>query len=434
MTIRAPGRCRPDALEVARPIAGGQDRTQGDGAWRSVGSGSGSGGPRERGSRHEAVPLASTRAIQRSGASISAGLRQRLGSLPQASQGRRPALLGDGPDELLAFAVLLHLEVHAGDPEHRPLERCPPRPPLVEACGDPLHARHELLPDVIHHVVAEALEQAHHGLCLAEQAALLLAHELLHPVPAVTLAAERAAEPAHRVPAKPARIAPEQRQLSLEATGQVRPQPGMGLEFERVRRLVERDPRPERDQRHVERARRHAHVLLDEQQPTRGDLRGQHGEVVLAEHALAHEPEQDAELARGHPAVGERHRRLGEAAAGRHDLVEELALQAADERGERRRVGADPAGAIDDLRPFDDAGQLRLERRAERGHDPLHGLPVVRLRRPELLDREAAGGAPQAPDRGPLDTGPVHQAAGRGRPAPPAGRGPSPRHPAPSRR
>src|SRR4029453_2428206 len=110
----------------------------------------------------------------------------------------------------LTLAVLLHLEVHAGDPEHRPLDLCPPRSPLMETGRDPLDARHQLFSAVVHHVVAEALEQAHHGLCLAEQAALLLAHELLHPVPAVTLAAERAAQPAHRVPSETARVAPEQ--------------------------------------------------------------------------------------------------------------------------------------------------------------------------------------------------------------------------------
>ena len=92
-------------------------------------------------------------------------------------------------------------------------------------------------------------------------------------------------------------------------------------------------------------------------------LGGEQGEVVLAEDLRAHEAEQEAELAGRHPAVGEGHRRLGEAAAGRHDLVEQLRLELADQLGEGRDVRVDPAGPVDDGRPLDDARQLGPERR-----------------------------------------------------------------------
>ena len=83
---------------------------------------------------------------------------------------------------------------------------------------------------------------------------------------------------------------------------------------------------------------------------------GQQREVVLAQDARAHEPEQEPELAGRHPAVGERHRRLGQAAAGRDDLVEQVRLELADQRRERARVGAHPAGPIDDARPLTTPG------------------------------------------------------------------------------
>ena len=66
-------------------------------------------------------------------------------------------------------------------------------------------------PDLVHDVVAEALEQAHDGLGLAEQPALLLAHEPLHPVLAVALAAQGPPEAAHRLAAEAADVAAEQR-------------------------------------------------------------------------------------------------------------------------------------------------------------------------------------------------------------------------------
>ena len=72
-------------------------------------------------------------------------------------------------------------------------------------------------------------------------------------------------------------------------------------------------------------------------------------------------PSSRPELAGRDPAVRERHRRLGEAAAGRDHLVEQVLLELPDERGERRGVGPHPARAIDDPGPLDDARQLRPE-------------------------------------------------------------------------
>ena len=102
---------------------------------------------------------------------------------------------------------------------------------------------------------------------------------------AAALAAERPAEAADRLAAEPAGVLAEQRQLALEALGEVRPEPGMRLELEGVGRLVERDPGPERADRHAQRAGRGPDVLLDEEQPAGRGLGRQQREVVLAQDA-----------------------------------------------------------------------------------------------------------------------------------------------------
>ena len=166
----------------------------------------------------------------------------------------------------------------------------------------------------------------------------------------------------------------------------------MGLELEGVGRLVEGDPGPERADRHAQRSRRRADVLLDEQEPAGRGLHRQQRQVVLAEHARAHEPEQEPELAVGHPAIGQRHRRLGQPAARRDHLVEQVRLELADQRRERADVGANPAGPIDHRRALHDARQRRPQRGGERRDDPRHRVGVGRLGGPQLRPVEGARG------------------------------------------
>ena len=287
------GRRGADPLEVARPVAGRQDRAQRDGRGRTARAAAGSR------AGHDALAGAAggpsrTRAIQRSGCSISPSRGNVSGPSQRRASAAFPRASAIGADEDLALLVLLELEVHPGQPEHRPLERGATRASLVEAGADLFDARHEVATDLVHDVVAEALEQAHHGLCLAEQPPLLLAHQPLHPVLAAALAAQGSSHAAHRLPAEAPDVAAEQAQLPLEARREIRPQPGVRLEFEGVGRLVEGDPRPERPEWHAEGARRLADVLLDEQQSTGCRLRRQQRDVVLAEHAPAHEAEQQA--------------------------------------------------------------------------------------------------------------------------------------------
>ena len=85
------------------------------------------------------------------------------------------------------------------------------------ASTDPLDVRHQVLAHLVHDVVAEALEQAHDGLRLAEQATLLLAHEALQPVFAIALAAQGATQAAHGLATHPSHVAPEETHLALKA-------------------------------------------------------------------------------------------------------------------------------------------------------------------------------------------------------------------------
>ena len=140
-------------------------------------------------------------------------------------------------------------------------------------------------------------------------------------------------------------------------------------------------------------------------------------EVVLAEHARAHEPEQEAELAGRDPAIGERHRRLGEAAAGRHDLVEQVRLELADERREGRRCwrgpsrpGRRPPDALDDAR----AASVPSASRQAPARSAAIAARVGRFGGRAARPRSACPGAAAQPaDGDPLDRRPVDEARAR---------------------
>ena len=227
------------------------------------------------------------------------------------------------------------------------------------------------------------------------------------------LAAEGPPERPEGVPAQRLGRSADHRQLPLEPLGEVRAQPGMALELERVGRLVEGDPRPERPDRDVEGPRRGPDVLLDEEKPAVLGLGRQQGEVVLPQHPRAHEPEQEPDLAGRHPAVGDHHRRRGEPATGADDLAEEIALDPGDERAERRDVGPDPAGPVDDHRPLDDPGQGRPEGFGQPRHDDGHRLAVGGVGGLQLERAERAGGGRGPLHRESLHRGPVDEALPR---------------------
>jgi hypothetical protein len=109
--------------------------------------------------------------------------RQRLGALPQAAESGRAAGLGDESHEALTLAVLLELDVHPGEAHDGALERRAARvATLVEAGADSLDSGDQVPTDLVHHIVAEPFEQAHHRLRFPEEAALLVVHQPFDPV------------------------------------------------------------------------------------------------------------------------------------------------------------------------------------------------------------------------------------------------------------
>ena len=85
-----------------------------------------------------------------------------------------------------------------------------------------------------------------------------------------------------------------------------------------------------------------------------------------------------------------------------------------DELAERRDVGPDPAGPVDDARALDDARQLRPEGFGEARDDPRHRGRVLRLRGAQLVGGQRPRRRPQAADRDPLGLRPVDEALAGG--------------------
>ncbi len=198
---------------------------------------------------------------------------------------------------------------------------------------------------------------------------------------ATTLATDRPSQAAQCLATEAAGIAAKQRELPFEAFGQIWPEPGMSLEFEGMGGFMQRDPGPERPDRHAQGSGGRPDVLLDEQEAARRRLHRQRGEVVLAEDGGAHESEEEADLATRHPAIGEGHRRLGQPTADGDHLIEQVRFELADERRERSDIGPDPACTIDDGGAFDDAGQGRPESTRQGRDDARHRLGVERFDR-----------------------------------------------------
>ncbi len=101
-----------------------------------------------------------------------------------------------------------------------------------------------LLAHIVHDPVAEALHEAHHQLRLAQQSPLLGGHEPDQG------ALGRGRAPADHELADAtgldlARIGQEATDLALQPLAEVGPEPGMRLQLEGVRRLVQGDPGPE---------------------------------------------------------------------------------------------------------------------------------------------------------------------------------------------
>ncbi len=104
--------------------------------------------------------------------------RQCLRAVPQMSDGDGPTDTIDARDEPFTSAILLELDIHAGDPGHQPIDGPTAlTTPCLETLTDGFDVGQELGADLVHDPVAEALHEAHHELGFLEQLALLGSQE-----------------------------------------------------------------------------------------------------------------------------------------------------------------------------------------------------------------------------------------------------------------
>ena len=163
------GRGRPDAREVARAVAGGEDGR------RAIAAGTPAGPARARRVRSWGPGVLSCRAAPRSaGRRAHTRRTHAAGSVSSASVGRASGpshscgraarrRRHDPGHEPLAAPVLLQLEVHAGDASDDPSSRARRLRRASKRSRMHAHVRQELRADLVHDPVAEAFEQAHHG-------------------------------------------------------------------------------------------------------------------------------------------------------------------------------------------------------------------------------------------------------------------------------
>ena len=216
--------------------------------------------------------------------------RQQIGARPHAVEELAAAQRDDRVGEPLPGRVLLHLQVEPGEAHDRALDRVAALAAALEAIVDLGEVRQDPRAGGVHHVVRVALQQRHEGLGLVERLALAGGHDSLDPV--ALAAGDRLADAAHQ----PAGLRGELLDRLGHEPREVGPQPGMGLELEGVRRLVERDERAELVARQAHRGGRAHDVRLDEVEPAAGRAGGQQADVVLAEHLAPEEGEHEAEL------------------------------------------------------------------------------------------------------------------------------------------
>ncbi len=230
-------------------------------------------------------------------------------------------------------------------------------------------------------MVRVALQQRHQRLGALERVELGRRHQALQPVPAVAVG-ERAAQAG----AQATGVGGQPVDGLGHQAGKVRPQPGIGLELEGVRGLVQGDEGAELVERQPHVGRRGADVRLHEVQPAaRRGRGGQQADVVLAEHLARQERHQEAELLVADRPVddaGQRSsRRVRRGLAG-HDLLDPI-----EELLEGDQVQVDPLTAIDHRRRLERGRQLRADLLRHHRLDPQQRVAV------EVLGRFADVGA-----------------------------------------
>src|ERR1035437_974971 len=109
----------------------------------------------------------------------------------------------------------------------------------MEPRTDKVHVRNEILANLIHHEIAEALDKAHHRLDLAEFAPLIVGHETFRPALPRTCSAKGAAKPADGFAVEKRDAGGQGCHLPLKTLSQIGPKPRVSFELKGVRRSEE---------------------------------------------------------------------------------------------------------------------------------------------------------------------------------------------------
>src|SRR5216684_2343675 len=263
--------------------------------------------------------------------------RHRPGALPREVQGLHPVRVVYGLGEGLAAAVLLQLEVEAGQLPDQQLEDALARAPRPVSLFETLEAGQQLLTELVHDQVAVTLHEGHRPLHLSH-----------HP-PLRGEDAGKGGDPRCRRSLSARRI-----EKYLERLLHVRPQPRMGRELPGVRHLVKDQPPPQVLAGQLGLLGPFLDVGLHQAKAVgRDGLRTEAPRVVLAQDPSTQEPEPEADVAIAAGATDLDDQRVGGAA---------LLENRGDDPVEDVEVEIEPAFAID----------RRKARQLDSGRQPAH--------------------------------------------------------------
>src|SRR5260370_8235070 len=260
--------------------------------------------------------------------------RHRPGALPREVEGLHSVGVVQGLGEGLAAAVLLQLEVEAGQLPDQQLEDALARAPPPVSLFETLEAGQQLLAELVHDQVAVTLHERHRPLHLS------------HHLPLRGEDAGKCGDPRCRRSLSARRI-----ENYLDRLLHRRPQPWMGRELPGVRHLVKDQPPPEVLAGQLGLLGPFLDVGLHQVKAVgRDGLRTQELRVVLAEDPSTQETEHEADVAVDPGATNLDDQRVRDSA-----LLEDRV----DDPAEDGEVEIEPALAVDrpKARQLDAGGQ-----------------------------------------------------------------------------
>src|SRR5829696_47847 len=175
--------------------------------------------------------------------------RQVVRTVPDAAGETVATLAGHAVDELLTKAILLHLDVETGQLGQKPVRLGALLQSLCEAPRDHRVVGQQLAAHRVHDVVGIPLHDTHRRLHLREERALLGVHQRFQPAPGFAAPGsdpiDVQTKTTQSLGAQIHRILAQETEVALQHGVEVVTQPGMRLELEGVRRLMQRQPHAE---------------------------------------------------------------------------------------------------------------------------------------------------------------------------------------------